>query len=178
MGKHGKVGRVGSKDPVEELTETFNKVSTRVAATKDCGSPPTEEIIDLLADLDMNPGEAADEAAIEGLKEWATFEDQEDVVEALRLDALDEMTEHLNGTYTKEVGVSDDEGGSDGESSGGGGIEPPPYSQLSQHFGPLERAAGESGNSEAAFHLQKAKMAMIKAHASKPVRQSDMREFI
>lgn len=47
--------------------------------------------------------EAADEAAIEGLKDWATFEDQEDVVEALRLDALDEMTEHLNGTYTEEV---------------------------------------------------------------------------
>lgn len=179
VAKHGKVGRAGSKDPVEELTDTLNKVSSRVTATKDHESPPTKEIIDLLANLDMNPGEAAGEAAIEGLKEWVTLEDQEYVVEALRLDAVDEMAEHLNGTYEEDVGGPDDEeGGSDGESTGGGGIEPPPYSQLSQYFGPLERAAGESGNREAAFLLQKAKMAMIEAHASKPVRQSDMREFI
>ena len=39
-------------------------------------------------------------------------------------------------------------------------------------------AAEESGNGDAAFHLSKAKMAMIAAHAAKGARQSDMREFV
>ena len=44
---------------------------------------------------------------------------------------------------------------------------PPAYATLSAHFGHLERAADESGNGDAVFHLQKAKMAMIAVHASK-----------
>ena len=183
VAKHGKVGRAGSKgpvkDPVKELADTINEVSSRVAEANDPGSPPDKEIVDLLANLDINPGQAAGEAAIKAVNEWATFEDQEDVVEAFRQDTMDEMTEQLNGTFVEDAGVSDDdEEESEGEGAGGAGREPPPYSQLSQHFGPLERAAGESDNDEAAFHLQKAKMAMIKAYASKPVRQSDMREFL
>ena len=83
------------------------------------------------------------------------------------------------GIYVKEWGVSDDEKEeSHGESTGWGGIAPPPYTQLSQYFGPLERAAEEFANREAAFYLQKAKLAMIKAHAPKPVRQSDIRAFV
>ena len=107
------------------------------------------------------------------------MEDQEYVVKAVRLDAVDEITEQLNGTYVEEGGVSDDEKQeSNGESTGCGGIAPPPYAQLSRYFGPLERAAEESGNRGANFYLQKAKMAMLKAHASKPVRQSDIGAFM
>ena len=39
-------------------------------------------------------------------------------------------------------------------------------------------AAEKSGNGDAAFHLSKAKMAIIAAHAAKRARQSDMREFV
>ena len=140
------------------------------------GSPAGTKLVDVLANLDINPGKAADEAAIQAATVWATLEDQENVADAVHLDAVDEMTEQLNGTYVEEGGVSDDEKEeSDGESTGCGGIAPPLYAQLPQYFGPLDRAAEESGNLEAAFYLQKAKIAMIKAHASKPVRQSDIR---
>ena len=54
---------------------------------------------------------------------------------------------------------------------------PPAYSELSPHFGILKSAAYESGNGDAAFHLRKAIMSMIAAHAAKGVRQADMREF-
>lgn len=76
------------------------------------------------------------------------------------------MTDQLNGTFQEE-GVSDEEQEErGGEGTGHGAVQPPPYAQLSQHFAPLERAEDESGNREAVFHLQKDKMAMIKAHAS------------
>ena len=59
-----------------------------------------------------------------------------------------------NDTYVEEGGVSDDQKEeNDGDSTGCGGIAPPPYAQLSQYFGPLERAAEESGNRGAAFYL-------------------------
>ena len=61
--------------------------------------------------------------------------------------------------------------------SGLGGGAPPPYAQLSGHFGHLERAAIESDNDDALFHLQKAKMAIFAAHASKSARQVDMRAY-
>ncbi|CAB1108555.1 unnamed protein product [Ectocarpus sp. CCAP 1310/34] len=68
--------------------------------------------------------------------------------------------------------------GGGGENTGRERRAPPAYSELSPHFGVLESAADESGNGDAAFHLQKAKMAMIAAHAAKRVRQADMREFV
>ena len=54
---------------------------------------------------------------------------------------------------------------------------PPPYAEISSSFGLLERAAEESSNNNAAFRLQKARMAFIEARASKPVRQADIRVF-
>lgn len=59
----------------------------------------------------------------------------------------------------------------------GGGGAPPAYAQLSTHLVPLERSAEESGNRDAVFYLQKARMAMIAAHAARPVRQADIRSF-
>ncbi|CAB1108038.1 unnamed protein product [Ectocarpus sp. CCAP 1310/34] len=56
-------------------------------------------------------------------------------------------------------------------------MAPPPYAALSSHFGALETAPEGSGNRDAAFHLQKAEMAMIAAHGSKAARQTDMRQL-
>ncbi|CAN0009055.1 unnamed protein product, partial [Laminaria digitata] len=54
------------------------------------------------------------------------------------------------------------------ERTGCGGTVPPPYAEISSSFGLLERAAEEGRNDNAAFRLQKARMAFIEAHASKP----------
>ena len=64
------------------------------------------------------------------------------------------------------------------ESTGHGRGAPPAYSELSSHFGALEKAPEESGNGDAAFYLSKARMAMIAAHAAKRTRQVDLREFV
>ena len=63
------------------------------------------------------------------------------------------------------------------ERTGCGGTVPPPYAEISSSFGLLDNAAEEGGNDNAAFHLQKARMAFIEAHASKPVRQADISFF-
>ena len=64
------------------------------------GSPDNgTDLFDLLANLNIIPGECADEVAIEAAPVWTTVKDQEDVVEAIRLDVVvDEMTEQLEGT--------------------------------------------------------------------------------
>ena len=82
----------------------------------------------------------------------------------------------------KEIDPSDDEKelneSGDAESAGGRKVEaPPPYSDLSSCFGPLEQKAESAGNSEAAHFLRKAKMAFLAAHAAKPTRQADIRMF-
>ena len=84
------------------------------------GSPVTDtELVCLLADLNIIPRECDDEAAIEAAQVWATVEDQEDVVAATRLDAMDEMTEQLEGPGAGRLDPADDEIES-GEGNGGG----------------------------------------------------------
>ena len=65
------------------------------------------------------------------------------------------------------------------ESAGGRRLmAPPPYSDLSGFFGPLEQFAQSAGNTEAGHFLRKAKMSFLSAHAAKPARQADMRMFL
>ena len=65
------------------------------------------------------------------------------------------------------------------ESAGGESVTaPPPYSDLSEFFGPLEDVAQSAGNSEAGSYLRKAKMSFLAAHAAKPTRQADIRVFV
>ena len=65
------------------------------------------------------------------------------------------------------------------ESAGGESVTaPPPYSDLSEFFGPLEDVAQSAGNSEAGYYLRKAKMSFLAAHAAKPTRQADIRAFV
>ena len=54
---------------------------------------------------------------------------------------------------------------------------PPAFAELSSHFGVLEKAVEGSGNGDAAFYLQRAKMAMIAGHVCKPARQADTRKI-
>ena len=54
---------------------------------------------------------------------------------------------------------------------------PPPFTELSSHFCALESVAEKCGMKEAAYHLQKAKMAMIHTQASRPARQTDIGAF-
>ena len=113
---------------------------------------------------------------------WATLEDQEDIAEALAADAKDALTERMAGIVAEEIDPSDDEKelneSGDAESGGVRKVEaPPPYSDLSSCFGPLEHKAESAGNSEAAHFLRKAKMAFLAAHAAKPTRQADIRMF-
>ena len=100
--EHGKVARHGSKDPTKEFAETLNKLTSHVHEAKDHGSPADTELIYALANLDLNSGQTADEAIKRAATVWVTLQDQEDVVEAVRLDAVGEMTEQLNDTWVEE----------------------------------------------------------------------------
>ena len=79
-------------------------------------------------------------SAIQG---WATIEDDAEVVEALRLDAADDMAAMLAGARIScgcdEEDEMEDGGG--GENTGRERRAPPAYSELSPHFGVLESAA-------------------------------------
>ena len=101
------------------------------------------------------------------------------MVEAMKLDEADDLAKALAGMGMED---SSPDGGEENENDDrnteGGGFEPPPSDvQILQHFGPLEKYASKSGLGEAGFFLQKARMLMIEAHASKPARQTDVREF-
>ena len=113
-----------------------------------------------------------------GAHDWAAVEDQEDVAEAVGLDGVEKLTEYLNETWDEgvEKNVSDDEKEESEDDSGGRAV-PPPYAELSSHFRALESVAEKCGMKEAAHHLQKVKMAMIHAHASRPARQTYIRAF-
>ena len=132
--------------------------------------------------LEIVPGRPVPPAAVVAAQSWATLEDQEVIAEALAADAKDALTERMAGIVAEEIDPSDDEKelneSGDAESGGGRKVEaPPPYSDLSSCFGPLEQKSESAGNSEAAHFLRKAKMAFLAAHAAKPTRQADIRMF-
>ncbi|CAB1101512.1 unnamed protein product [Ectocarpus sp. CCAP 1310/34] len=138
----------------------------------------------LLAELNIKPGKQVAGEAVAAIQGRATIEDNEEVVEALRLDAVEDMTALLAGTNLSTGG--DDE--EDEQDQGGGGENtgrerrapraPPGYEELSSHFGALEVAAEDSGNGNAAFYLTKANMSVIAAHSARRVRQTDIRGFV
>ena len=172
--------RASGKDPaVDGFMKTLNMVSVRVHQAQEEGSPVTDtEIIELLANLDITPGGHADESVEQKAQEWATTEDQENVIEAMKSYAADDLTNTLAGIHMEKKESSDgEEDGSDDGSTGGGGSEPPSYADLSQHFGTLEKYASGCGLTEASYFLKKARMVVIEAHASKPAREADVREL-
>ena len=74
------------------------------------------------------------------------------------------------------VGRGREEDDEDGN-IGGGRAEPPPYTELSKHFGPLENCAAGCGLDEASYLLKRARTLIIEAHASKPSRQTNVRAY-
>ena len=96
----------------------------------------------------------------------------------MRLDAVDKQTKQLEGTGVEDVKFTENEKEvNDDEKTGPGGNVQPMNAEISSSFGVLERAAEEGGNDNATFYLQKARMAFVKAHASKPVWQADKTNF-
>lgn len=179
--QHGKT-RFNIEEPdLKALAQTVNALSTSVRDAQQEGSRlKDDEISELLAELHIEPGEPAVGEALSTIHGWATIEDDDEVVEALRLDAADEMAEMLAGTQVspscEEEDEEEDRGGD--ENTGRERRSAPPYDELSSHFGALEAAAEESGNGDAAFYLTKAKMSMIAAHSATRTRQADLREFV
>lgn len=180
---HGKP-RTGVEDPaVKGLAKTLNTMSSRVHEAQQQGTfIGDEDIVDLLANLDITPGKPATESSMLAAQTWASIEDQKDVIEAQQTDQADDMTAALKGLSVEgwessdseeEEEEEDDEGGN----IGGGRAEPPPYTELSQHFASLENYAAGCGLDEASFLLKRARMLMIEAHASKPSRQTDVRAY-
>ena len=91
----------------------------------------------------------------------------------------DVLNERVNGKFAGDANPSDNElelaGTENVESEGGRRLAPPPFSELSSLFGPLEKYAESCGISGAAYHLRKAKMDFIHARSSKPAVQVDIR---
>eukprot|EP00904_Undaria_pinnatifida_P009149 jgi/Undpi1/5364/HiC_scaffold_2.g00645.m1 len=81
------------------------------------------------------------------------------------------------GDFPEDEEDDDDGNAADGNVGGGAAEPPPSYAELSQYFAPLESYAAASGLDEAGYLLQRARMLMIEAHASKPTRQTDVRAY-
>ena len=147
-------------------------------------SASRKRLCDLLAGLDLIPGKGADAEATNAIRVWATIEDDDEVVKAMREDAAEEMAAALAGTLSLSDSEEEAEGEEEEKEDGGdesaerGRDAPPAYAELSAHFGVLESEAEKSGNADAAHYRSKARMAMILAHAVRRTRQADMREFI
>lgn len=136
----------------------------------------------------INPGASkprmpANPSAIGAAQSWAELEDNEEIAKALAEDAKEVFAEKMNAEYKEDSDSSDNEEeelNDTGEVEGAGGgklIAPPPYTELSGYFGPLEQFAESAGNTQAAFALRKAKMAFLEAYAAKPARQTDIRMY-
>ena len=93
-----------------------------------------------------------------------TTDQKVEILDLLEQRVSHEQTADRFGCAEEEVENEEDDGD---ESTGRGRGAPPAYAELSSHFGVLERVAEERGNGDAAFHLSKAKMAMIAARAAK-----------
>ena len=120
------------------------------AAAGDPARVVDDEIAELLSELDIEPGEPIGGEAVSAIQGWATIQDDDEVVEALRLDAADEMVALLAGTHLSsgcdEEDEEEDSGGD--QNMGRERRAPPAYGELSSHFGALEAAAEESGKTE------------------------------
>ncbi|CAB1102147.1 unnamed protein product [Ectocarpus sp. CCAP 1310/34] len=178
--KNGRTRFQIAEPDLKALTETVNKLSTSVHEAQQQGSRiEAEDIAELLAELRIEPGKRIEEEAVNAIQGWATFEDDDEVVEAIRLDTVDDTTAQLNGVHMSAGREEEDEQEEDRGDEDTGRVRraPPAYGELSSYFGVLEAAAEKSGNGEAALYLAKAKMAMIVAHSATRVRQADMREL-
>ena len=101
---------------------------------------------------------------------------------ALAADTEAVLMEKMNDKFTEDSDSDEEE-----ELKNTGEVEsvrgrrlmaPPPYTDLSGCFGPLEQFAQSAGSTEAGNCFRKAKMSFLSAHAAKPAWQADMRMFL
>ena len=147
------------------------------------GSVQDLEICEVLLHLGIVPGMPATPAAIKAVEVWVELvEEQKEVAKALAADTEVVLIEKMNDNFIQDSDSNEEkELNNTGEvesAEGGRLMAPPPYSDLSGFFGPLEQFAQAAGNIEAGHFLRKAKMSFLSAHAAKPARQADMRMFL
>ena len=118
------------------------------------------EVIDLLANLGITPGDHADEPAMQKAQVWAAIEDEEDVAEAMRLDETEDA-EELESSDEEEDDIDD-------VCPGGGGADEPSYAELSLHFGALENYASGCRLTEACNLLKDGDHRSARLQASSP----------
>ena len=178
--QHAKTRFQIAEPTLKALTEALNTLSTSAHEAQQQGSRlEDKDIAELMAALRIELGKPIVGEAVNAIQGWATIEDDDQVVEALRQDAVDDRTAQLAGTRVSTGREEEDEQEDSGdENTGLARRAPPAYGEISSHFGVLEAAAEEIGNGDAALHLAKAIMAMITAHSARRVRQADMREFV
>ena len=79
---------------------------------------------------------------MEAVESWVELEDQEELVKALATDAEAVLVEKMNDKFSEEPDSDEEEKLNDtGEIESAGGrklVAPPPYTELSGFFGPLE----------------------------------------
>ena len=121
-------------------------------------------------------------ATLKAVGSWVELEEQQEVVKALSADTEAVLMEKMNNKFTEDSDSDDDvelNNKKEVESAGGRRLmAPPPYSDLSGVFGPLEQFAQSAGNTDAGHFLREAEMSFLSAHAAKPARQADMRMFL
>ena len=109
---HGKARDRIAEPELKALTKSLNTLSTSVQDANLQGSRiEDEELWDLLAGLDLIPGKGADAEVTNAIRVWATIEDDDEVVKAMREDAAEEMAAALAGTLS----LSDSEKEAEGE---------------------------------------------------------------
>ena len=118
---------------------------------------------EVLSHLGIVPGKPTFPPAMEAVESWVELEeDQEELVKALAADAEAVLVEKMNDKFSEEPDSDEEEELNDtGEIESAGGrnlVAPPPYTELSGFFGPLEQLAQSAGNTEAGHFLRKAKM--------------------
>ena len=113
-------------------------------------------------------------------------EEQEAVAEALQQDSEDLLPEQASDGLKGEHNPSDHgQACTDGKGAPGnrgdrtGFIDPPAYAEVTPQFGHLERIMVASSNTDGRhpYQLRKARMAVIKAHASTPSNRTDKRSY-
>ena len=118
--------------------------------------------MEVLAALDITPRKPAAETSVLAAQTWATIEDQGDVVETVVLKGLPVEEDESSDSEEQQ---EDDEDVIMGNGA------------LSHLLAPLENYAARRDLNEASYLLERTRMLMIEAHASKPSRQADINEL-
>ena len=104
---------------------------------------------EVLSQLGIVPGMPTTPPAMEAVESWVELEDQEEVVKALAADAEAVLVEKMYDKFSEEPDSDEEEELNDtGEIESAGGrklVAPPPYTELSGFFGPLEQLAQSAG---------------------------------